>query len=426
MTRSPPLRAALLGVLLVLASVAVTTPAAATATDRAADGNAPLAATNADAPAQAANTTVLNVTVVGRTAVRAGAPTMVNVSSVVARELDLDPARVRVDRTADTVEVLANRSDAAILAALREADVDTEDVAIRRGVSNETRDAVVAALRERVAAAGLEGTTVTAGGDSRIRIRTTAVDGVRSVVTVRGDVALVAGFPGSDGPRRAELVDAGGIDEVGTVQVRSGRAPYVPVTLTESAARNFSRTLVDNGLTAPANTSSCRYSESPDAPGYCIFTVVDGETVYAASLSPGLADVIRGGEFVEDPSFIVTAANESTARRLATALRTGPLPAPVRVVNATTLPDGAAVATPTDGTSSSMPTASPTPTTSPTPTPVVDGTPTASPTNATAAAGGDGDTDRTSSGGQPGFGLPVALVAMLAGAGLLRRGLQRP
>lgn len=429
MTRSPPLQAALLATLLVLAPVTAVgaAPTAGTTVDdratTAADGATDRSDPFRSVGATQSDETVLNVTVVGRTAVRAGAPTMVNVTSVVADELELDPARVRVDRTGDTVEVLANRSDAAILAALREAGVDTEDVSVRRGVSNETRDAVVAALRERVAAAGLEGTSVTAAGDSRIRIRTTALEGVRSVVTVRGDVGLVAGFPGAD-PRRVELVDAGGIEEVGAVQARSGRPPYVPVALTESAARNFSRTLVDNGLTDRANTSSCRYQESPDAPGYCIFTVVDGETVYAASLSPGLADIVRSGEFVEDPSFIVTAVNESTARSLATALRTGPLPAPVRVVNVTSVPDGAAVATPANGTSSSLPTASPT--TSPTPTPVVDGTPTASATNATAAAGGGGEADGTSSGGQPGFGLPVALVAMLAAAGFLRRGRQRP
>ncbi|WP_276260914.1 PGF-CTERM sorting domain-containing protein [Haloglomus litoreum] len=416
MTRCPPLRVALLATILVLAPVAAVgaTPTAAPPEDGPTDRSDPPRSIR-DVQS---DETVLNVTVVGRTATNAGVPTMVNVTSVVATDLDLDPARVRVDRTGDTVEVLANRSDAAILAALREADVDTDDVVLRRGVSNETRDAVVTALRERVAAAGLDGTSVTASGDSRIRIRTTAVDGVRSLVTVRGDVALVAGFPGADGPRRAELVDASGIATVGAVQERPGGAPYVPVTLTEAAARNFSGTLVERGLTDSANTSGCRYSESPDAPGYCIFTVVDGEIVYAASLSAGLADIVRSGEFVEDPRFIVTAANESTARRLATALRTGPLPAPVRVVNRT-VPDGAAVATPANG--SAAPGTSPTPS----PTPVVDGTPTASPTDPTAAAGDDGSTGGTSTGGQSGFGPVLAVSALLAAAGLLRRR-QRP
>jgi preprotein translocase subunit SecD len=425
MSRSPPLRAALLATLLVLAPVAVAgaVPAAAT-------GAAPTAdeASDRGPPTQSvttqANVTVLNVTVVGRTAVGAAAEPMVNVTGIIANELDLSAARVRVDRRSDTVEVLANRSDEAILAALREADIDTEDVTVRRGVSNTTRDAVAAALRERIVAAGLDGnTSVAAAGDSRLRIRTTAVSTVRAAVTVRGDVGIVAGSPGSDGTQRVELVDASGIAEVGSVRVRSGGAPYVPVTLTDAAARNFSRTLVDNGFTDEANTSSCRYDESPDAPGYCIFTVVDGEVVYAASLSPGLADVMRNGEFVEDPQFVVTAANESTARSLATTLRTGPLPAPVRVVNTTTRTGTTPFTTP------GADTASPTP--SPTPTPDVDATPTAgagdggTPTpdsGGTPAADDGGATDEPSDAGAPGFGVSAALAALLAlTAGLVRR-----
>jgi preprotein translocase subunit SecD len=423
MPRSPPLRAVLLAALLVLVPVAAagTAPAAVpTATDEASDRVPP---TQSVRTAQA-NVTVLNVTVVGRTAVGAAAEPMVNVTGTIANELDLGPARVRVDRTSDTVEVLANRSDAAILAALREADIDTEDVAVRRGVSNATRDAVARALRERVVAAGLDAnTSVAVAGDSRLRIRTTAVSTVRSTVTVRGDVAIVGGFPGSDGPRRVELVDASGIATVGSVQVRPGGAPYVPVTLTDAAARNFSRTLVDNGFTDEANTSSCRYDESPDEPGYCIFTVVDGEVVYAASLSPGLADVMRNGEFVEDPRFVVTAVNRSTASSLATTLRTGPLPAPVRVANTTRVTGPTPFTTPAAGT------ASPTP--SPTPAPDVDPTPTAgdggggTPTSGsgeTPAAGDGGPTDEPSDAGAPGFGVSAALAALLAlTAGLVWR-----
>ncbi len=404
--------------MLVPVAAAGTAPAVAPTADEASDRTPPAQSVRTTQ----ANVTVLNVTVVGRTAVGAAAEPMVNVTGIIANELDLNVARVRVDRRNDTVEVLANRSDEAVLTALREADIDTEDVAVRRGVSNATRDAVAAALRERIVAAGLDGnTSVAAAGDSRLRIRTTAVSTVRAAVTVRGDVGIVAGFPGTDGHRRAELVDASGIANVGAIQVRSGGAPYVPVTLTDAAARNFSRTLVDNGFTDEANTSSCRYDESPDEPGYCIFTVIDGEVVYAASLSPGLADVMRNGEFVEDPRFVVTAANESTARSLATTLRTGPLPAPVRVVNTTTETDPVPFTTP------GADTASPTPT----PTPDVDATPTAgdgdggTPTpdsGGTPAAGDDGPTDEPTDAGAPGFGVSVALAALLAlAAGLVRR-----
>jgi preprotein translocase subunit SecD len=427
MTRSPPLRAALLGTLLVLASVAVATPAAATATDRpaaaGADREASLttAGTSAGAPAQAANTTVLNVTVVGRTAVNAGAPTMVNVSSVVAAELDLDASRVRVDRTGDTVEVLANRPDTEIRAALDEAGIDTTGVEVRAGVSNGTLAVVADALRERIDAAGLAGNaSVAVVGDSRLRVRTTAVDRVESTVLARGDLALVGAFPGADGPRRVELVDASGFASVGTSQVRPGGASFVPVTLSERAARKFSERLRGNGFTEDANTGNCRYEASPDDPGYCILTVLDGEVVYAASLSPGLADVMRNGDFVEDPRFVVTAANESTARSLATTLRTGPLPAPLRVTDARTVTDGDAGTDAAGGMGASAATRTASPT--PTPTPVDDGTPTTNPTpttNTTAAAGG-GD-DGTGTGGQPGFGVLVALVALLSAAGLARR-----
>jgi preprotein translocase subunit SecD len=422
MSLSPPRCAVLLAILLVLVPVAPAGTASAAAPTAAADEASDRAPPTQSVRTAQANVTVLNVTVVGRTAFGAAAEPMVNVTGTIANELDLGAARIRVDRTSDTVEVLANRSDAAILAALREADIDTEDVAVRRGVSNGTRDAVAAALRDRIAAAGLEAnTSVAVAGDSRLRIRTTAPSTVLSAVTVRGDVAIVGGFPGSDAPRRVELVDADGLATVGAVQVRPGGAPYVPVTLTDAAARNFSSTLVDNGFTDEANTSSCRYDEAPTEPGYCLFTVVDGEVVYAASLSPGLADIMRDGEFVEDPRFVVTAANRSTARQLATTLRTGPLPAPVRVVNTTTATPTSPFETPGPGTAS--------PTSSPTPTSATDGTPTAdtggdtaTAADGTVAAGDDGTSDGTSDAGAPGFGVPAALAALLAlTAGLVRR-----
>jgi PGF-CTERM protein len=417
----------LLAALLVLApvgaTVAVTATTAPTVDQRHADHE------RQSALERTQETTELTLEVVGWTAALARLEPMVNVSGEVAIALDLPDDRVRVDRRDERIEILADRSRSEVTAGLREADTMRDETTIRRGVGNESRDAVAAALRERVARAGLDAnTTVTAVGDSQLRIRTTAPERVRSAVIVRGDTSLVAGFPADDGYRRVELVDHAGIETVGSVQQRAGGPPSVPVSLSDAAARDFSRTLTANGLTDSANISSCEYQETPDTPGYCIYTVADGSIVYAASLSPGLADVFRNDEFVEDPRFVVTAVNRSTARRLALTLRTGPLPAPVRVTDATTTEANVTNATSNDGADPNA-TATPTPTATATdtPTPVMDGTPTpgesddggpndASPADETPSA------DDATGAGAPGFGAPAALAALLAvAAGLVSR-----
>jgi preprotein translocase subunit SecD len=214
-------------------------------------------------------------------------------------------------------------------------------------VTNRTRDRAVEVVRERIVLAGLDGnTTVAAAGDSRLRVRTTASVGrVRSLVA-EGRVDAVVTVPADGRPRNVTVVDETGFDNVGEAQPgRASQPPRVPVTMSDSAAANFSESMRTLGFTSDEGIGGCRYEEPPAEPGYCLQTVVDGEVVYAASMSAGLADLLRSGEFQEDPEFVLTAQNVSRAEELSLTLRSGSLPGPTRVVGTATVTPSV---TPTD------------------------------------------------------------------------------
>lgn len=270
----------------------------------------------------------LTVELIGRTVPDAGIGA--DARSTVATELGLDTDRVR--QRNGTVEMLANRSATEVAAAIRAAGGTAGTV--RDGVTNRTRDRAVAVLRERIDVAGLAGnTSVRAAGRSRLVVRTAAPPArVRPLLT-GGRVDLVARVPAGEGSRNVTVVEESGFASIGapTVQASTG-TPYVPVTMTGTAAGNFSDAMKRLGFTSDEGVGSCRYRRSPDNPGYCIQTYVDGELVYSASLSAGLADQLRTGEFRTDPRLVLQVRNMTTARGLATALRAGALPAPVEVV----------------------------------------------------------------------------------------------
>jgi len=97
-------------------------------------------------------------------------------------------------------------------------------------------------------------------------------------------------------------------------------SPYeIPVTLTRTGAESFTTTLVENGFTTTGVTN-CEWKGSPDDPGYCLLTVVDGNVTAWHALGPALADSIESGEFEEDPRFVFSAQNETRAERIAATL----------------------------------------------------------------------------------------------------------
>ncbi len=268
----------------------------------------------------------------------------------VANELDLDEIDVMV-RTGDpefddaTVEVFdGNVTHGELADALEASGVDASEDDVRDGVTGETRETAVNVLENKIDESGLAGGSVfetqTAGGDYFIVVEVPGEDrdDVIELIEERGAVQVVAGHPieGENGteyheePLLAED-DFAGID---AARNPSGEPPYVPVVLTAEAGERYGEYMRDNGFTDPPGIQSCNYDPAQedggtDDPGYCLYTIVDGEVVYAASMSGDLAGSIADGSFDEQPSFRMTAQSMDDARQLQINLQAGSLPAPM-------------------------------------------------------------------------------------------------
>jgi len=134
-------------------------------------------------------------------------------------------------------------------------------------------------------------------------------------------VEIVASYPEQDADtasqRRSTVLTDADFATISPAQPGGGgRPPHVQVTLTEAAAARYTAAMQEFGFTSETGTSACRYQEQPDTPGYCLHTVIDGEIVYSASMSPALAETIASGEFSEQPAFILATENESQAEAL--------------------------------------------------------------------------------------------------------------
>jgi preprotein translocase subunit SecD len=314
--------------------------------------------TGADRHAQAETPsgTVVELSVLGTTAegVDAASADRERVRAVVAAELGVRNRSVAV--VGDAVEVRRpNVPPASLRNALAAAGFDTANVTVRAGVTEQTREVVADVLQRRLEIAGLTAVKVThsrVDGQPRVVVRApdAAPEEVRRVATRRGRVALVARAPAQGGGNRtAVLATNDDFASVGAAQQGGGgRSPYVAVTLTDEAAARFTSRLVDLGITGEG-VSACRYRESPDQPGYCIYTRLNGETVFAAGMSPGLAEQIRSGEFGARPAFTLQTGNFSRAQELKVALESGALPAPVAVEAARAMGEGTGTAPQTAG-----------------------------------------------------------------------------
>jgi preprotein translocase subunit SecD len=303
----------------------------------------PGAAPGVDRPAQVGppSGAVVELSVLGTTAegVDVASTDRERVRSVVAAELGVRNRSVAV--VGDAVEVRRPTvSVATFRDALAAAGLDARNVTVRAGVTERTRELVADVLRRRFREAGLTGVEVShrrVDGGPRVVVRApdATAEEVRRVATRRGRVALVARAPGQgDENRTAVLATNDDFASVGPAQQGGGgRSPYVPVTLTDEGAERFTSRLVDLGFTGEG-VGACGYRESPDRPGYCIYTRLNGETVFAAGMSPSLAEQIRSGEFGARPAFTLQTQNVSRAQDLTVALESGALPAPVRVESA--------------------------------------------------------------------------------------------
>ena len=242
--------------------------------------------------------------------------------------------RQRGQNSAD-VEVFArNVTRGEFARALGAADVQASPETIRDGVTQETIETTVDVLDSKVSQAGLSGATVQtvqSGDETYVQVEVPNANRseVLDLIGERGQVRLVAHYPvqqnGSTEYRNETVLTREDITQIGAARpARGGQPANVPITLTDEAAEPFTRQVQRAGLTE--NTDACRYRESPNDSGYCLYTVVDGQVVYGASMSPGLARTIESGDFARDPAFIITATNLSEASALQIDLQAGALP----------------------------------------------------------------------------------------------------
>jgi len=234
---------------------------------------------------------------------------------------------------ADAVEVRADVSQEGVIAGLENAGLEVSQSDVRPGVSDYTLGLMVEVLDSRLGESGFAGGTVTrvqVPNQPRDRVRIEApgqsLEDLEELVAPQGQVEIVAHYPNPNGSgaRRVTLMTQEDFD-AGTVDT-SGENPFVPVTVSQSAATDVTNFMQESGFAANSQgTRSCPTEDIPDG-SYCILTVVDNETVYSSPLGGDLARSFQTGEFRETRSFIVYAPDISTAQDLLIDMRSGALP----------------------------------------------------------------------------------------------------
>jgi preprotein translocase subunit SecD len=210
-------------------------------------------------------------------------------------------------------------------------------------VTERTRETATTVLQDRINQGGLTGGSVSTVGSTTgtqfvvVEVPNANRSEVLDLIGRPGRVQIVATYPvetanGTESRRTPVLTqgDFAGIQPAR--QAQEGNPPNVPVTLNDQAAVNFTNAMQEFGFTGPgvnACNQAAAYSGTGD-PGYCLLTVVDGETVFAADMSADLASdfVATDGEpaFLARPEFQMTTGNFSEAQDLRLNLVSGALP----------------------------------------------------------------------------------------------------
>jgi preprotein translocase subunit SecD len=244
-----------------------------------------------------------------------------------------------------TVEVFnPNVTEEEFAAGLQEAGFDVSADDIRDGVTDQTREDAVTTLNDRINQGGLTGGTafvsnaIGTGEGAFVVVEVPNADReeVVDLIGERGQVRTVALFPENGSYRRVPLFDQQGLASISPIRQDENNQPVVPVTLTDPAAENFSNAMVRFGFTDPQGIGSCRFQTTPENPGYCLLTVVDGEVVFSASMGQSLAQTIQSGNFERDPRYQTSAPTQSEAQRLRLNLVAGALPTTLDIDSGTT------------------------------------------------------------------------------------------
>jgi len=265
-----------------------------------------------------------------------------SLEQTVAENLGTDPINVTVrstSQTIGTVEVFSGEiSQSEFREALEASGADVSAISIRNDVTDATWDSAVEILRNKINQGGLTGGTVTLittpTGEKFLVVsvpnadRSTVVD----LVGDQGQVQIIARYPveSDNGTVYEETQVLAGDDLTGISPAQEGEGrnpPYVSVTVQEGeAAQRYAEVMNQRGFTSEG-VSNCRWSENnTEDTGYCLKTVVDGETVYAAGVAPDLADSIRSGEWIQTRGFRLQTNDYNDAQELQIHLQAGSLP----------------------------------------------------------------------------------------------------
>jgi preprotein translocase subunit SecD len=268
-----------------------------------------------------------------------------DVRQTVASELGLDPIDVRVRSVGaqtGTVEIFtANVSGDRFVDALNQAGLEASAEQVRPGVTDQTLDTARGVLDRRINQGGLTGGGATivrsATGQNFIVVEVPNANRseVLGLIGEPGRVQVVAGYPvesaNGTAHEREEVLTQGDFTNISPARQGEGnQPPYVQVTLTDAAAEQYVGVMNRNGFTSEG-VGQCFWQQNPDEPGWCLYTVVDGDTTYAASMGDGLAPLLRPGQdgeiaFFNNPTFRMQTGNFSDAQELKINLESGALP----------------------------------------------------------------------------------------------------
>ena len=257
----------------------------------------------------------------------------------VAGELGVPATAVQARPGSGAFEVYdENVSDGAIASALQANGQDVAAADVEGRVTEQTYDTAKRVIETKLAESpDFSGGTVsiqrTPTGDLFLKVEVPGAtrDEVLELLNERGLVRVVATFPDQRGNetvvRNVTLFTQDDLQS-DVVREDSEGNPYVPVTLTEEAAQNFSQAMRTFGY-AEQDGTVCNFEADPENPGYCLVTWKDGEFVSAHGLHPDLSRSFRNDEFGR--AFRMNTESIEEARDIRVALQAGALPTDIAI-----------------------------------------------------------------------------------------------
>ena len=269
----------------------------------------------------------------------------------VSEELGVEPINVQVRVGSDTVELFASEmsqtefdreySEADFAEALQAAGLDVDEGDISSGVTGATREEAVETLTDRLDQTGLSGASVSeisgvTGGDFIVaEAPGISLSELRQIASDAGRVQVIAGFPEDletgEGLETREVLTGDDFASVDRAQPADAEGPdRVPVVLNPDVAESFQDAMNEHGFTGEG-IGQCFFDaeedEGPREGEWCLYTVVDGEYVYGASMSEDLAGTLATNEdWPSDPRFVMQTGSFQEAQQLEINLRAGALP----------------------------------------------------------------------------------------------------